>query len=82
MSEVSINLNVLAAKQQSIVGIPKGTLKQLMELVDLVAEEKVKPPAYSIHNIEEANQVFEDLYQSRITGRAILKLNHSHTTDN
>lgn len=41
MSEVSINLNVLAAKQQSIVGIPKGTLKQLMELVDLVAEEKV-----------------------------------------
>lgn len=43
---------------------------------------KVKPPAYSIHNIEEANQVFEDLYQSRITGRAILKLNHSHTTDN
>lgn len=122
MSEVSINLNVLAAKQQSIVGIPKGTLKQLMELVDLVAEKKVsiyiyiyktffhvkcrawgflyylktenlkkihdfdflqvKPPAYSIHNIEEANQVFEDLYQSRITGRAILKLNHSHTTDN
>lgn len=41
MSEVSINLNVLAAKQQSIVGIPKGTLKQLMELVDLVAEKKV-----------------------------------------
>lgn len=42
MSEVSINLNVLAAKQQSIVGIPKGTMKQLMELVDLVAEKKVK----------------------------------------
>lgn len=42
MSEVSINLNVLAAKQQSIVGIPKGSMKQLMELVDLVAEKKVR----------------------------------------
>mmetsp|Transcript_30075 Transcript_30075/g.47818 ORF Transcript_30075/g.47818 Transcript_30075/m.47818 type:complete len:348 (-) Transcript_30075:666-1709(-) len=82
MSEVSINLNVLAAKQQSIVGIPKGSMKQLMELVDLVAEKKVEIPAYSIHNIEEASQVFEDLYQSRITGRAILKLNHSQNIDN
>lgn len=42
MSEVSINLNVLAAKQQSIVGIPKGSMKQLMELVDLVADKKVR----------------------------------------
>lgn len=49
MSEVSINLNVLAAKQQSIVGIPKGTLKQLMELVDLVAEEKVSIYIYRRH---------------------------------
>lgn len=49
MSEVSINLNVLAAKQQSIVGIPKGTLKQLMELVDLVAEKKVSIYIYKRH---------------------------------
>ncbi|XP_061177938.1 alcohol dehydrogenase-like isoform X1 [Saccostrea echinata] len=82
MSEVSINLNVLAAKQQSIVGIPKGSLKELLELVDLVADQKVKPPLFSIHNVEDANQVFEDLYQSRITGRAILKINHSQTVDN
>lgn len=119
MSEVCINLNALAAKQQSIVGVPKGTLKQLLELVDLVAEQKVsigslhidyhvisviklkfsikiypcynsiyfalfqvKPPVFSIHDITDANQVFEDLYQSRITGRAILKINHSQTVDN
>lgn len=52
MSEVSINLNVLAAKQQSIVGIPKGTLKQLMELVDLVAEKKVSIGTFFILNVE------------------------------
>lgn len=43
---------------------------------------QVEVPAFSIHNIEEASQVFEDLYQSRITGRAILKLNHSQNIDN
>jgi len=41
MSEVSINLNTLAAKQQSIVGIPKGTVEQLRELVEAVADKKV-----------------------------------------
>ena len=41
MTEVSINLNTLAAKQQSIVGIPKGTPEQLRELVETVADNKV-----------------------------------------
>jgi len=41
MSEVSINLNVLSAKQQSIVGIPKGTPQQLQELIEAVSEKKV-----------------------------------------
>ena len=41
MSEVSISLNALAAKQQSIVGIPKGSINQLRELVGLVSEQKV-----------------------------------------
>lgn len=41
MTEVSINLNTLAAKQQSIVGIPKGTVEQLRELVEAVADNKV-----------------------------------------
>lgn len=41
MSEVSINLNTLAAKQQSIVGIPRGTVDQVQELVNAVADQKV-----------------------------------------
>lgn len=41
MTEVSISLNALAAKQQSIVGIPKGNLNQLQELVNFVTEGKV-----------------------------------------
>lgn len=42
MTEVSISLNALAAKQQSIVGIPKGNLNQLQELVNFVTEGKVR----------------------------------------
>lgn len=41
MAEVSINLNTLAAKQQSIVGIPRGTVEQLRVLVEAVADKKV-----------------------------------------
>ena len=41
MTEVSINLNTLAAKQQSIVGIPKGDCEQLRGLMEAVAERKV-----------------------------------------
>ena len=46
MSEVSINLNTLAAKQQSIVGIPRGTPEQLRELVEAVADERVNIRSY------------------------------------
>jgi D-arabinose 1-dehydrogenase-like Zn-dependent alcohol dehydrogenase len=41
LSEVSINLNVLAAKQQSIAGIPQGTLSQLEQIIVMVADKKV-----------------------------------------
>lgn len=42
LSDVSINLNALAAKQQSIVGIPKGSIQQLQELVDALVDKKVR----------------------------------------
>lgn len=80
MAEVSINLNTLAAKQQSIVGIPKGTIEQLGELVQCVADKKVEPPTFSVHNFEEAREVFEELAECRLTGRAILRFNYANTT--
>lgn len=74
MSEVSINLNVLAAKQQSIVGIPKGTLKQLMELVDLVAEEKVSIYIY-IFNVKcNALGILYYLKTDNLTKRKLMSL--------
>jgi D-arabinose 1-dehydrogenase-like Zn-dependent alcohol dehydrogenase len=80
MTEVSINLNALAAKQQSIVGIPKGTCEQLRELVELVADKKVTPPLYTVHNFEDSKDVFEELAECRLTGRAVLKFGLTNTT--
>ncbi|XP_070199840.1 alcohol dehydrogenase-like isoform X3 [Littorina saxatilis] len=83
MKEVSISLNALAAKQQSIVGIPKGNMNQLRDLVNFVSEGKLSPPCYAVFPIEDVNQVFDDLCECRITGRAIFRLGNSATvTDN
>lgn len=80
MAEVSINLNTLAAKQQSIVGIPKGSVDQLRFLVDTIADKKVEPPSFSVHNVEETSQVLQELYECRLTGRAVLRFNYVNTT--
>ena len=79
MTEVSINLNTLAAKQQSIVGIPKGNCDQLRKLMDAVADKKIAPPQYSVHNLDEAKDVFEELLENRLTGRAVLRFGLSNT---
>ncbi|GAB1608119.1 uncharacterized protein LOC115224228 [Argonauta hians] len=78
VTEMSINLNVLSAKQQSISSIPKGSPEQLAELVQYVSSGRVSPPSYAVFPVEDANQVFEDLSLARITGRAILRLTNTN----
>lgn len=41
-TETNISLTALAAKQQSIVGIPQGNLNQLIELLNAVADKQVR----------------------------------------
>lgn len=84
-SETSISLNALAAKQQSIVGIPQGNLNQLIELLNAVADKELEIPQYKVFPVEDANQVFEDLCENRLTGRAIFKFgsqSSTHVVDN
>ena len=40
--EVTFCLNTLAQRNQSILGVSKGSRAQLQELVDLFAQEKVR----------------------------------------
>ncbi|CAG5133460.1 unnamed protein product [Candidula unifasciata] len=84
-ADTNISLNALAAKQQSIVGIPKGNVNQLIELLNAVADKKLEVPQYKVVPVEDANQVFEDLAESRITGRVVFKFgsqSSEHIVDN
>lgn len=82
LAEVSISLAALAAKQQSIVGIPKGNMNQLRDLVNYISENQLQPPNYVVFPIEEVKQVFDDLCEGRITGRAIFRIGGTATVTN
>lgn len=77
MYDVPIDLYSLARKRQSIFGVHRGSRQQLLELVQLLAENKVKPPVYSVHPVEDANQVFSRLNHCKIPGRAVFRVSPS-----
>jgi D-arabinose 1-dehydrogenase-like Zn-dependent alcohol dehydrogenase len=84
-SETNISLTALAAKQQSIIGIPQGNINQLIELLNAVGNKQLEVPQYKVFPVEEANRVFEDLIECRITGRAVFKFgsqSSAHVVDN
>ncbi|BFZ15706.1 hypothetical protein BsWGS_18745 [Bradybaena similaris] len=84
-SDTNISLNALAAKQQSIVGIPQGNINQLIELLNAVADNKLEVPQYKVVPVEDANQVFEDLTECRLTGKVVFKFgtqSSQHVVDN
>lgn len=83
--ETSISLSTLAAMQQSIVGVPRGNINQLIELLNAVADKEVEVPAYKVFPVEDANRVFEEICECRITERAIFRFgsqSSGHLVDN
>lgn len=57
----------------SIVVVPIGSIEQLRNLLDLVANVQIKPPPYSVYSADDAQEVIRKLCNSEIKGRAILK---------
>ncbi|GFO35030.1 NAD-dependent alcohol dehydrogenase [Plakobranchus ocellatus] len=83
--ETNISLSTLAAKQQSIVGVPRGNMNQLIELINAVAEKTLEVPAYKVYPVESASHVFEEICECRITERVIFKFgtqSSGHLVDN
>ncbi|XP_045510243.1 zinc-type alcohol dehydrogenase-like protein C1773.06c isoform X2 [Colias croceus] len=60
----------------NIVVVPNGTIEQLRELVQLVANGNIEPPPHSVFPAEEAQEVVRKLCNSEIQGRAILKFHN------
>ena len=42
---------------------------------------QVKPPTYQIYNVDDANMVFDQLNECRITGRAVLQVCNTEDDD-
>lgn len=59
--------------QQEIIPISNGSIQQLHDLVQLVANEKIQPPPYSVFPCDQASDVVQKLCNSEIPGRAILR---------
>lgn len=59
--------------EQQIIAINNGSVEQLRELVELVADKKIEPPPHSIFPCEQAAEVIQKLCNSEIPGRAILR---------
>ncbi|GFS15499.1 NAD-dependent alcohol dehydrogenase [Elysia marginata] len=83
--ETNISLSMLAAKQQSIVGVPRGNINQLIELLNAVEDKEVEIPAYKVFPVEDASHIFEEICECRITERAIFRFgsqSSGHLVDN
>lgn len=59
--------------QQEVIPISNGSVKQLQDLVELVANKKIEPPPHSVFPCEDAAEVVQKLCNSEIPGRAILR---------
>lgn len=59
--------------QQEIIPISNGSIQQLHDLVELVANKKIEPPPYSVFSCDQASDVVQKLCNSEIPGRAILR---------
>ena len=69
---ISINPFQFILKGLHIVGSLVGTVEEMRDLVQLAAEGKVKTHIGRVANLSELNQVFEELEQGKIVGRAII----------
>jgi len=59
--------------QQEIIPVSNGTVQQLRDIVNLVANGSVEPPPHSVFPCEQAAEVVQKLCNSEIPGRAILR---------
>ncbi|KAM7345825.1 death resistor Adh domain containing target isoform 2-T2 [Cochliomyia hominivorax] len=58
---------------QQIIPISSGSVEQLRQLVDIVANKHIEPPPHSVFPCEQAAEVIQKLCSSEIPGRAILR---------
>ena len=69
---ISINPFEFILRGWQIVGSLVGTVEEMRELVQLATEGRVKTHIGRVGNLSDLNQIFEELEQGKIVGRAII----------
>lgn len=72
--DIQLPMKQFSKNHLTLVGIDRGTIDQLKQLVVLLSSGQVGAPSYSIHPVNDAQKVLRQLSQSELEGRAILEV--------
>uniref|UniRef100_A0AC35GVW4 Enoyl reductase (ER) domain-containing protein n=1 Tax=Panagrolaimus sp. PS1159 TaxID=55785 RepID=A0AC35GVW4_9BILA len=80
--DVPIPVKEIAQKKLSIMGMKRGSVEQLKEVVKLVSAGIISPPEYRVFAIKDASTIMRQLSNSKFQGRAILEFTDQETAVN
>jgi NADPH:quinone reductase-like Zn-dependent oxidoreductase len=71
--ETTVSIHMTYLRHISLMGLYLGEIKELEELIDLVAKGKVKPHISEILPLKEAAKAHTLIQEGKVTGKVILK---------